>query len=126
MRLVRDFPDLNMLVHVANMKLKMAIVNSTVGHYACNYADVFDPTIQRLRHHFQKINYEIWGKHMPKGSQIFSSVIEQSRKSVLLDFEKSTGFQHSGIRGEERSEAVISFFREPVAAYFWNHYRRSC
>ena len=41
---------------------------------------------------------------MSKGSDIFRSVLRDARKQLLLDYETSSGFGHSGIKGDERAE----------------------
>jgi len=49
---------------------------------------------------------------MSNGSEIFRGIIEESRKQLLLDHEKSSAFGHSGIKGNERAAAFAEFLRQ--------------
>lgn len=55
---------------------------------------------------------------MSGGSAIFQGVLEAARKQLLLDFDKANGFAHSGIKGEERAEALGAFLRSRLPPTF--------
>ena len=55
---------------------------------------------------------------MNSGSEIFKGVLEAARKQLLLDFDKANGFAHSGIKGEERAEALGAFLRSRLPPAF--------
>jgi len=55
---------------------------------------------------------------MTKGSEIFRGVLEAARKQLLLDFDTSKGFAHSGIKGEERAEALAVFLKSRLPPAF--------
>jgi hypothetical protein len=55
---------------------------------------------------------------MAKGSEIFRGVLEAARKQLLLDFDASKGFAHSGIKGEERAEALAAFLKSRLPPAF--------
>jgi hypothetical protein len=52
------------------------------------------------------------------GSEIFWGVLEAARKQLLLDYDKSKGFNHSGIRGDERAEALGRFLTSRLPPVF--------
>ena len=52
------------------------------------------------------------------GSAIFRDVLRDARKQLLLDYEKSEGFGHSGIKGDERAEALASFLQTRLPPAF--------
>jgi hypothetical protein len=55
---------------------------------------------------------------MRSGSAIFQGVLEAARRQLLLDFDAAKGFAHSGIRGEERAEALGAFLRSRLPPAF--------
>jgi hypothetical protein len=55
---------------------------------------------------------------MHNGSEIFRGVLEAARKQLLLDFDATRGFAHSGIKGEERAEALAAFLKARLPPAF--------
>jgi hypothetical protein len=55
---------------------------------------------------------------MAGGSEIFRGVLEAARNQLLLDFDASKGFSHSGIKGDERSESLAAFLKTRLPPAF--------
>lgn len=57
---------------------------------------------------------------MPRGSRrpsdVFRAVLKNAEDELALETRKATNFQHTGIRGDERSAALISFLQHHLPA----------
>ncbi|HEX8902819.1 DUF6602 domain-containing protein [Vitreimonas sp.] len=51
-------------------------------------------------------------------SEIFRAVLATAREQLLLDYDKTTGFLHSGIKGDERAEALSHFLSSRLPPAF--------
>jgi hypothetical protein len=77
--------------------------------------------IEDLQLSIAKMKRELFGPHSERtqsGSAIFQGVLEAARRQLLLDFDAAKGFAHSGIRGEERAEALGAFLRSRLPPAF--------